>query len=192
MYQNEGFRQVTELQPGALVMKLPGVDFLTEFQRGTAHVNAANNVGYVALHTSDFSVRRTSDADSMLGGLAAMLADMVETPELREQMLAVLRARPMHLFHSQSDSGGNILTMPGFGQKDNIDDEHIEGFVIGTYMMEGEVPLIEQTHAFHSRVVGRRTLVADRMLLEQKARELVPTANGAYEQILRVVEQMGL
>lgn len=193
MYQNENFNAVGSVETGELVMKLPGTDIRMPYKQGTAYVNATGNVGHLALNVSKLVAEASDEpAEGMMGTLGEMLREQLSTPEAKKMLKKLLAEQPVHLFYSRTVAGTEILTLPGMGTENNVDDNNIERMVVALYTTQGHFPPAEKVYALHGEAVGERELLADRKILVEEIQCLVTTANQVYEAILEVVNKNSL
>jgi hypothetical protein len=191
MYEHETFEQVGNIEPGELVMKLPGTDVKMLYSQGEAFVNSTGDVGYNALNVTDMVAEEAGEAEGMFGILGKQLREQLSDPRIKPLLREIFAQDSMYLFVSKGTDGRTLLTIPSMTDE-GIDDENLAGFVLGGYSTAGgSMRPVDNIYAFHSQVTAGRELVSDRATLEREVLTLVPTANGVYEKALEAMRSSG-
>ncbi|MCX6710117.1 MAG: hypothetical protein NTV63_04180 [Candidatus Woesearchaeota archaeon] len=158
------------------------------YQTGTAFVNEAGNIGYVALNIDDLVAEPLKDADSIMGMLGSQYAELVKNPAIKKQLKKIFAATPVSLFYSKARSGIEILTMPGMGDKNKVDNYDIKGLIIGAYSTSGGIPSVKDVYDFHSKLIDEMELLSDESILRMKVKALPKKANAVYDKLSKIAD----
>jgi hypothetical protein len=190
MFKDEKFKKVKDLGKGEIVVKLPGTDMKMPYSGGEAFVNKKGTIGYNSLKVYDLYTKSTGKAEGMLAGLGENLAEQLNDPDVKGLIKKMLAQEDNYLFFSKTKDGKDVITLPSM--KDNsIDDETLEGLVLGGYSTAGNLPSLNKVYALHLQAIGDREVIADKAVLEKETLELTSKVNDVYKKILKLMEEVG-
>ena len=196
MILDEKFQEIKALDKGEVVMKLPGTDIILPYSEGSAFVNEKGTIGYNALKVREVLTRATGEAEGLVGAFGKHLAEQLNDPNVKELIKEMMASEDTYLFFSKIKDGKDILTMdiltmPNMNNN-CVDDQNIEGVIVGVYSTSGSLSSLEKVYEFHLQVIADRDLITDRAPLEKEVLKLVPKVNEVYEKELELMKEFGL
>jgi hypothetical protein len=191
MYNNEDFQNISVLNKGQIVIKLPGTDIIMPYNSGNTYINKTNTIGHITLNIEDFIVKSFDESKGELGKMGAELAKILEDPQSKIQLQEIISYSQLSIFYSKTENNREIITMPSLNQGKEIDETTCKDILIGIYSMTDKLPLWN-IYSFHKKIISDTKLISNREMLEKEIQNLPEKTNNVYDKALDVIIKSNL
>ena len=182
--QTKKFEQIGKINDGELIIKYPGLDFKINYSGGKAYLNKNKYTGFIELKSRYFVAKEAKDySDTPLGILGSSMVDQINSNELAKEGFS---KRNIFILYSKTEDGKEIIVMPGINSPTEIYDDTENNAIIGQHNMS-ELPLFGQLYELYETIVKEGELKISKNLSEDDILALVPKANAAYENVLKLI-----
>jgi len=188
MYKNEEFQQINTINKGELIMKFPGTRTRIPYESGTAFINNAGNIGYVALKITDL-VTETVNESKRLTETQIKQAKSLQELKLEKQIKQMIKTSSITLFYSNTLNDFEVWTIPKTNNKIQIDNLQFHKMIIETYDIQKTIPSVEQVYELHKQIVADMKLSKDKASLEADLKILPQKVNEIYNIAFRLMRQ---
>mgnify|MGYP005623602597 CR=1 FL=1 len=193
----EDILRVKSLDPGELVLKVPGTDIKFFYKNGESYINRKGNLAFVGLDIYDMALEKTTGCPEELKELTNEIRSYFDDNVTKDVLNQYFGESQAFICYSECKDGVGIITLPNILTEDDVlpGTTIVQEFentwmdkVVAFYDLQYTKPYLGVIAKIHENIIGEREIISDPYKMSKTAINLVDIANNIYERELQLLK----